>query len=82
LLSAILVGGSFMGLTALGLIRARDLASGDPRRALALMTVAFGAGQIIGPYFAGVVFDRLGSFTVPSLAAVAALLVAAVLARK
>ncbi len=82
LLSAILVGGSFMGLTALGLIRARDLASGDPRRALALMTVAFGVGQIIGPYFAGVVFDRLGSFTVPSLAAVAALLVAAVLARK
>ena len=81
-LAAILVGGTFMGLTALGLIRARALASGDPRRALALMTVAFGIGQIIGPYFAGIVSDRLGGFAVPSIAAVAALLVAAVLARK
>jgi predicted MFS family arabinose efflux permease len=80
--AAILVGGTFMGLTALGLIRARDLSSGDPHRALALMTVAFGIGQIIGPYFAGIVSDRLGGFAVPSMAAMAALLVAAVLARK
>ncbi|HYM74235.1 MAG TPA: YbfB/YjiJ family MFS transporter [Stellaceae bacterium] len=81
-LAAILVGGTFVGLTALGLVRARTLASGDPRRALASMTGVFGFGQIIGPVFAGVVSDRLGSFTVPSLAAVAALLVAAFLARK
>jgi predicted MFS family arabinose efflux permease len=79
--AAVLVGGTFMGLTALGLIRARALASGDPRRALALMTGAFGLGQIVGPVFAGIVSDRIGSFTVPSLAAAAALLVAAVLAR-
>jgi predicted MFS family arabinose efflux permease len=80
--AAILVGGTFMALTALGLVRARELAHGDPRRALALMTSAFGIGQIVGPYFAGIVSDRLGDFTVPSLAAVAALLVAAVLARR
>jgi predicted MFS family arabinose efflux permease len=78
--AAILVGGTFMGLTALGLIRARALAQGNPRRALALMTVAFGVGQIIGPYFAGIVSDRLDSFTVPSVVAAAALLVAAVFA--
>jgi predicted MFS family arabinose efflux permease len=81
-LAAILVGGTFMGLTALGLVWARTLAAGDPRRALALMTGAFGLGQIIGPAFAGVVSDRLGSFTVPSLAAVVALLAAAALARR
>ena len=46
------------------------------------MTGAFGLGQIIGPAFAGVVSDRLGSFTVPSLAAVAALLAAAALAHR
>jgi predicted MFS family arabinose efflux permease len=79
-LAAILVGGTFMGLTALGLVRARTLASGDPRRVLALMTGAFGLGQIIGPAFAGVVSDHLGSFTVPSVTAVVALLIAALLA--
>jgi predicted MFS family arabinose efflux permease len=80
--AAVLVGGTFMGLTALGLIRARALAEGDSRRALALMTGAFGVGQIAGPAFAGVVSDRLGSFAVPSVVAVAALLLAAVLARR
>lgn len=77
--SAILVGGTFMGLTALGLVRARALAAGDPRRVLALMTGAFGVGQIVGPSFAGMLSDRLGDFAVPSLTAVAALMIAAVL---
>jgi predicted MFS family arabinose efflux permease len=81
-LSAVLVGGTFMGLTALGLIQARMLAAGDPRRVLAYMTGAFGTGQIIGPAFAGALSDRLGSFTVPSLAAVIGLIVAALLARQ
>jgi predicted MFS family arabinose efflux permease len=78
--AAILVGGTFMGITALGLIQARALATGDPRRALAMMTGAFGLGQIIGPAFAGIVWDRLGSFTVPSITAAVALLIAALLA--
>jgi predicted MFS family arabinose efflux permease len=79
-LAAILVGGTFMGLTALGLVRARALASGDPRRVLALMTGAFGLGQIIGPTFAGMLSDRLGGFAIPSATAVVALLIAAMLA--
>jgi predicted MFS family arabinose efflux permease len=81
-LSAVLVGGTFMGLTALGLIQARTLAAGDPRRVLAYMTGAFGIGQIIGPAFAGVLSDQLGSFTVPSIVAAVALIVAALLARQ
>jgi Na+/melibiose symporter-like transporter len=80
-LSAVLVGGTFMGLTALGLIRARTLAAGEPRRVLAYMTGAFGTGQIIGPAFAGALSDWLGSFTVPSSVAVLALILAALLAR-
>ena len=79
-LAAILVGGTFMGLTALGLMGARARAIGDPRRALALMTGAFGIGQIIGPIFAGFVSDRLGSFTASSIVAALALLTAALLA--
>lgn len=81
LVAAILVGGTFMGITALGLIRARALVTGEPRRALALMTGAFGLGQIVGPAFAGTLSDNLGSFTVPSIAAAGALLLAAALVR-
>ncbi len=75
--AAALLGGTFMGITALGLIRARDLSRGDPRRSLALMTAAFGLGQMIGPGFAGLT-HRLGdSFLAPSLVAAAALIIAA-----
>ncbi len=80
-LSAVLVGGTFMGLTALGLVRARGLGSGDGHRVIALMTGAFGLGQIVGPSFAGALYDRLGSFSVPSAIAAAALALAALLAR-
>jgi predicted MFS family arabinose efflux permease len=79
--AASLVGATFMAITALGLIQARAVATGDPRRALAMMTGAFGLGQIIGPAFAGIVSDSLGSFAVPSIAAAVALLLAAELAR-
>jgi predicted MFS family arabinose efflux permease len=79
LLAAALLGGTFMGITALGLIRARHLSSGDPRRTLAVMTAAFGLGQIVGPVFAGVISDATGTFLVPSLTAVSALLVGALL---
>jgi predicted MFS family arabinose efflux permease len=82
LLAAALLGGTFMGLTALGLVRARQLASGDPRRTLAIMTAAFGLGQIVGPAFAGLVYDATGSLLAPSLVAVAGLVVAAGLVLK
>jgi predicted MFS family arabinose efflux permease len=78
--AAVLLGGTFMGLTALGLMEGRRLAQGDPRRVLGAMTAVFGVGQIVGPAFAGAAFDRTGSFVLPSIAAAAALLVAAALA--
>lgn len=81
-LAAVLVGGTFMGVTALGLVRGRQLGAGDARRELALMTSAFGLGQIIGPSFAGWLYDALGSLAVPSLAAAAALVLAALIARR
>ena len=68
-----------MGLTALGLIQARKLARGDPRQSLALMTAAFGLGQMIGPSFAGFAFHFTGSFAAPSLAAALALVIAVAL---
>jgi len=77
--TSLLVGGTFMGLTALGLIGARQ-GDGDPRGRIALMTASFSFGQILGPAFAGYVYDLTGSLALPSLAAAAALVVAAILA--
>ena len=79
LLAAGLLGGTFVGLTALGLVSVRRMSVGNPRRILALMTAAFGLGQMVGPTFAGVVHDSLGSYLAPSLMAAVALLAAAVL---
>jgi sugar phosphate permease len=45
------------------------------------VTSAFGTGQIIGPLLAGYLSDTLGGFTVPTLIAAGALVVAAWLVR-
>jgi len=79
IVAAVFLGGTFMGITALGLIRAREFGSLDSRRLMALMTAAFGLGQMIGPSFAGYAFQFGNSFMFPSLTAATALLVAAAL---
>ena len=80
LLAAGLLGGTFVGLTAIGLMHARHLTAGDPRRSLALMTAAWGLGQMVGPALTGAMHDWLGSYLAPSLLATAALVAAAALA--
>ena len=83
LLAAVMVGGTFVGITAVGLFVATDLARGsgaDPRRMIALMTGIFGIGQMIGPAFAGYVAEITGTFTAPSLIAAGALVIGAGLA--
>jgi predicted MFS family arabinose efflux permease len=79
LVSAILLGGTFMAITALGLEAARRRAGNNPRRVVGLMTVAFSIGQIVGPTVAGYARDMTGSFTTATIAAAVALLVAAAL---
>lgn len=84
LVGGALLGGTFMGITAVGLITAREIAlerpGGDPRRMLALLTAAFGTGQMIGPAFGGYAAGLTGSFTLPTLVAAGALVAAAGLA--
>ena len=80
LFAAIGLGGTVMGLVALGLIIARRMGSGDPGRIAAIMTASFGLGQMVGPTYAGYAYGIGDSFRIPTLTAAAALLVAAALA--
>jgi predicted MFS family arabinose efflux permease len=73
--AAVFVGGTFMGLTALGLLAARE-GGGDPRGRIALVTAVFSAGQIVGPAFAGYLYDRTGDLAVSLWTAAAALVIA------
>lgn len=77
--SAILLGGTFMGLTALGIMSARELSGGRPQRAIGLTTASFGFGQMIGPIMAGILSEYSGSLRLASLVAAAALVLAAAL---
>lgn len=78
--SAILLGGTIMAITALGFAAARALGAEHQRKSFALMTAGFGAGQIIGPLVAGWMLDRTGGFAAPSMLAALALVVGAAIA--
>jgi MFS family permease len=78
-LAAILLGATFVAITSLGLEVARDHTKTDPGRMVAVMTVAFSTGQIIGPVYAGALHDRFGSFVPSTLSAAAALILAGLL---
>jgi len=74
LLAALLLGGTFMGLTALGFDAARTVAPSRQRQSFAVMTACFGVGQILGPLLAGWLMDRTHGFAAASLMGAAALL--------
>jgi predicted MFS family arabinose efflux permease len=79
-LSALLLGGTFMGITVLGFMAGRTLSTGNPHRTFARMTASFSIGQMVGPMLAGFLSERFGDFRVASLIAAGALVVAAALA--
>ncbi len=78
-IASVLLGGTYMGITALGLVAARETEPDNASRVLGRMTAAFGLGQMIGPAFAGWLAERLGGFGPASLIASVALLAAAAL---
>jgi predicted MFS family arabinose efflux permease len=79
LIGGLMLGATFITVTAYGLQIGRALTPQSPRKALAFMTAAFGVGQIVGPLVAGWLAESSGSFTAPTLLAAGVLLFCAAL---
>ena len=69
-----LFGATFVGIVGVGVDLARRLHDLDPTRAIAVMTVAFAVGQMIGPAVGGWLADATGTFRVPSVVAAVVLI--------
>ncbi|NKC01148.1 MAG: YbfB/YjiJ family MFS transporter [Pseudomonadales bacterium] len=82
MLAAIALGGTFGGITALGLSAGRVVAPHQTALAVSRMTVAFSLGQLLGPAFAGRMADSLGGFFWPSVLCTVLLAVSALLTFK
>lgn len=80
LLGGVLLGLTFIVITAFGFQAGRILLPHSQRRVMAVMTAAFGIGQIIGPLIAGYLANITGNFTFATLVAAAGLVVAALFA--
>ncbi|WP_230538288.1 YbfB/YjiJ family MFS transporter [Janthinobacterium sp. FW305-129] len=76
LLSAILVGGTFVGTVTIAMPAAQRAAVRAGTNMMAIMTVVYGVGQIIGPVLAGSLYAQSHSFNSALLAAAGALLLA------
>jgi MFS family permease len=76
LLSAILVGGTFVGTVTIAMPAAQRAAGKAGANMMATMTVVYGVGQIIGPVLAGSLYAQAHSFNSSLLAAAGALLLA------
>lgn len=74
----IFFGGTFLGIAALSLVLGRTLAPERADRVIAILTAAFGAGQMLGPAIAGALADHTQSFTLPLFGAAAIVALGAV----
>jgi hypothetical protein len=77
LASALLVGGTFMGTVTIVLPAARRVAHTVKFNIIAIVTAAYGVGQIIGPLLANALYARSQSFDAALLVAAFALVLGA-----
>ena len=79
LAGAALLGGTFMGITALGFSVARTAGGAGQERRFAVITIGFSLGQALGPVLGGALAELSGSYWSASALAAIALVLAAVL---
>ena len=77
--SAVLVGGTFLGTVTIAIPLAQQLSRVSGRNLVAIMTVAYSVGQIIGPLLANGLYQYSHNFNAALLLAAGALLLAAAL---
>lgn len=77
MLAGLLVGGTFMVVTMVGMLEARNVAGAQATGLMAALTSAFAVGQIAGPIVVSYVVAAGGSFSVALMIACAALVVSA-----
>ena len=62
--ASILLGSTFIPITALALLEGQSRYSGSIRVSTAILTSSFSVGQMIGPYFGGAIIDLLNSYDI------------------
>ncbi len=62
--ASILLGSTFIPITALALLEGQSRYSGSIRVSTAILTSSFSVGQMIGPYFGGVIIDLFNSYNI------------------
>jgi MFS family permease len=82
LLSALLVGGTFVGTVTIAMPAARRIAAMVPFNIFAAMTAAYGVGQIIGPLLSDALYRQTQTFDAALWVACGALLLAAAISLK
>lgn len=82
LLSALLVGGTFMGTVTIAMPVAQRIARQSKSNLIAIMTVVYGLGQIIGPITANALFTIYHTLNSSLITAATALLIATLISLK
>lgn len=82
LLSALLVGGTFMGTVTIAMPVAQRITRQSKSNLIAIMTVVYGLGQIIGPIIANTLFSMYHTLDSSLITAATALLIATLISLK
>ena len=77
--SAIFLGSTFVPITALALLEGQTRYKGSIRVSTAILTISFSIGQMIGPYFGGIIIDFFLSYDVALYISSISLFIASIL---
>ena len=77
--AAILLGATFIPITALAFLEGQSRYKGSIRVSTAILTSSFSIGQMAGPYFGGIIIDLFSSYDLALIISSISLLFAAIL---